>query len=87
MRKIKDTPRNVDVRIVEGMFLIQYLVYLPLSFGGVENVIMSCLGIKRWWFHRVRAKVSGPKQRRSKDLKQALKSESVTITGRIVVLK
>ena len=36
-------PENVDVCIVDGMFLIQSLANLPQTFGGIANVILSCL--------------------------------------------
>ena len=42
-RVVTDAPRNVDVSIVDGMFLIQSLVDLPPTFGGVANVILSRL--------------------------------------------
>ena len=38
-----DAPRNVDVCIVDGMFVIQSLVDLPTTFGGVANVFLSRL--------------------------------------------
>ena len=38
-----DAPRNIDVCIVDGMFVIQSLVDLPTTFGGVANVILSRL--------------------------------------------
>ncbi|MCG7875152.1 MAG: hypothetical protein N0C90_02335 [Candidatus Thiodiazotropha endolucinida] len=38
-----DAPRSVDVCIMDGMFLIQSLVALPPTFGGVAKLIMSCL--------------------------------------------
>ena len=43
-KKITDDHRNVDVCIVDGMFLIQSLVDFPVTFGGVANVILSRLG-------------------------------------------
>ena len=43
VRIITDAPRNVDVRFVDGVFLIQCLVNLPSSFGYVANVILSHL--------------------------------------------
>ena len=43
MRIITDAPRNVDVCIVDGMFLLQSHVDLPSSFGGEANVTLSRL--------------------------------------------
>ena len=34
-------PRNVDVCIVDGMFLVQSHVDLPSTFGSVANVTLS----------------------------------------------
>ena len=43
VRIIADAPRNVDVRVVNGMFLVQYHVDLPSTFGVVANVTLSHL--------------------------------------------
>ena len=43
VRIIKDALRNVDVCIVDGMFLVQSHVDLPSTFGGEANVTMSRL--------------------------------------------
>ena len=40
LRIIPDAPRNEDVRVVDGMSLIQSLVYLPSTFGVVLNVVL-----------------------------------------------
>ena len=37
MRIITDAPRNVDVFIIDGMFLVQSHVDLPSTFGGQVN--------------------------------------------------
>ena len=36
-------PENVDACTVDAMFLIQSLANLPQTFGGIANVILSCL--------------------------------------------
>ena len=43
VRIITDAPRNVQVFIVDGMFLVQSHVDLPKTFDDVENVTLSCL--------------------------------------------
>ena len=43
VRIITDAPRNVDVCIVDGMFLVQSHVDLPSTFGGEANVTLSRL--------------------------------------------
>ena len=43
MRIITDAPRNVDVCIVDGMFLVQSHVDLPSTFGGEANMTQSRL--------------------------------------------
>ena len=43
MRIITDAPRNIDVCIVDRMFLVQSNVDLPSIFGGQANVTLSCL--------------------------------------------
>ena len=43
VRIIKDSLRNVDVCIVDGMFLVQSHVDLPSTFGGEANVTLSRL--------------------------------------------
>ena len=41
MKIITDAPRNLDACIVDGMFLVQSHVDLPLTFGGEANVTQS----------------------------------------------
>ena len=43
VRIITDALRNVDVCIVDGMFLVQSHVDLPSTFGGEANVTLSRL--------------------------------------------
>ena len=43
VRIITDAPRNEDVCIVDGMFLVQSHVDLPSIFGGEANVTLSRL--------------------------------------------
>ena len=43
MRIITDAPRNVDICIVDGMFLVQSHVDLPSTFGGEVNMTLSGL--------------------------------------------
>ena len=43
VRIITNAHRNVDVCIVDGMFLVQSHVDLPLTFGGEANVTLSRL--------------------------------------------
>ena len=43
VRIITDALRNVDVCIVDGMFLVQSHVDLPSTFGSEANVTLSCL--------------------------------------------
>ena len=43
LRIITDALRNVDVCIVDGMFLVHAHVDLPTTFGGVANVNLSRL--------------------------------------------
>ena len=43
MRINTDAPRNVDVCIVDGIFLVQSHVDSPTTFGGVANVTLSRL--------------------------------------------
>ena len=41
VRIVTDAPRNVDVCIVHGMFLVQFHVDLPSTFGGEANMTLS----------------------------------------------
>ena len=43
VRIITDVPRNVDVCIVHGIFLVQSRVDLPSTFGGEANMTLSGL--------------------------------------------
>ena len=43
MRIITDASRNVDVCIVDGMFLVQSQVDLPSTFGGEASMTLSRL--------------------------------------------
>ena len=43
VRITTDAPRNEDVCIVDGMFLVQSHVDLPSTFGGGANVTLSRL--------------------------------------------
>ena len=43
MRIITDALRNVDACIIDGMFLVQFYVDLPSTFGGQANVTLSRL--------------------------------------------
>ena len=43
VRIITDALRNVDVCIVDGMFLVQSHVDLPSTFGGEANVTLTRL--------------------------------------------
>ena len=43
VRIITDAPRNIDVCIVDGMFLVQSHVDLPSTFDGQANVTLSRL--------------------------------------------
>ena len=43
MRIIADALRNIDVCIVDGMFLVQSHVDLPSTFGGEANVTLCRL--------------------------------------------
>ena len=43
MRIITNAHRNVDVCIVDGMFLVQSHVDLPSTFGGEASVTLSRL--------------------------------------------
>ena len=43
VRIITDAPRNVDVCIVDGLFLVHSHVDLPVTFGGQANVTLSRL--------------------------------------------
>ena len=40
---ITDAPRNVDVCIADGMFLVQFHVDLPSTFGGQADVTLPRL--------------------------------------------
>ena len=43
VRIITDAPRNIDACNVNGMFLVQFHVDLPSTFGGQVNVtVLSC---------------------------------------------
>ena len=46
MRIITEAPRNVDVCIVEGMFLVQSHVDLSSAFDGVANVTVSRIAMR-----------------------------------------
>ena len=46
MRIITEAPRNNDVCIVEGMFLVQSHVDLSSAFDGVANVTLSHLAMR-----------------------------------------
>ena len=41
VRIITDAPRNIVACIVDGMFLVQSRVDLPLTFGGQANMTLS----------------------------------------------
>ena len=43
VRIITDAPRNIDACIVDGMFLVQFHVDLPSTFGGQAKVTLSRL--------------------------------------------
>ena len=43
VRIITDAPRNIDARIVNGMFLVHSRVDLPSTFGGEADMTLSCL--------------------------------------------
>ena len=47
VRILTNAPRNTDVCIVDGMFLVQSHVDLPSMFGGVANVNLSRLVRRR----------------------------------------
>ena len=43
MRIVTDAPRNVDVCIVDGMFLVRSHLDVPSTFGSEANVTLSRL--------------------------------------------